>query len=132
MSIRPGIKSSPFRWREDVGFEARCPDCATSGGARFWPITTEFWDPNRGMTRCRGCHDRRAAANLRKRYRLDAQKRLERNRRYRAANRDAQRIKDAARWAAVKADPERLSVRREQNRLANAAYKQRVNARRAA
>ena len=131
MSIRPGIKSSPFRWREDVGFEARCPDCVISGGACFWPITLEFWDPKRGMTRCRGCHDRRAAANLRARYRSDPLK-LERNRRYRAANRDAQRIKDAARWAAVKADPERLAVRREQNRLANAAYKQRLSARMAA
>lgn len=43
------------RWRADVGWEMRCDSCAISKGARYWPITREFWDTNRGLSRCRAC-----------------------------------------------------------------------------
>lgn len=42
---------SGIRYRDDVGFEARCGDCRT-----YWPLDLEYWDPAHGMVRCRGCH----------------------------------------------------------------------------
>lgn len=50
------------RWRDDLGFELRCEDCAYRRQfACFWPLTREFWDPERGMSRCRACWNDRLA-----------------------------------------------------------------------
>lgn len=44
------------RYREDMGFELRCEDCAYRRQfASFWPLTLEYWAPERGMSRCRAC-----------------------------------------------------------------------------
>ena len=43
------------RFREDVGFELRCEGCALKGVACYWPLDLEFWNPIKGMTRCRAC-----------------------------------------------------------------------------
>lgn len=89
----------PVRWREDVGWEMRCLECARKGKASFWPLTFEFWAPKQGMTRCRGCqkeHRRdleriryagdRAYRELRKwqaaRYRSETREYLNAKRRY--------------------------------------------------
>lgn len=51
-----GARRSGIRWREDVGWEARCDDCARRGNTTcYWPLTEEFWD-RKVMTRCRACH----------------------------------------------------------------------------
>jgi hypothetical protein len=49
------------RYREDVGWELRCEACAfRRQEASYWPLTLEFWSPERGMGRCRACwNDRR-------------------------------------------------------------------------
>lgn len=53
-----GSRHAPVRYREDVGFELRCPSCARQRepGGSFWPLTIEFWWPERSMTMCRACH----------------------------------------------------------------------------
>jgi hypothetical protein len=54
---------SPVRFREDVGFEFRCPTCRT-----FWPLSREFWYPRRGMRRCLACIRAADARGQRRRY----------------------------------------------------------------
>lgn len=44
-----------IRFRKDTGWEFRCESCATNDVERYWPLTLEFWDPNKGMSRCRAC-----------------------------------------------------------------------------
>lgn len=41
------------RWRADVGFEMRCDVCPN--GARYWPITEEYWNVKHGLSRCAAC-----------------------------------------------------------------------------
>jgi hypothetical protein len=55
-----------FRFREDVGFERRCPACAD-----WWPVTLEFWD-KRWTNRCRACIRAWKRANQNGRYQTDA------------------------------------------------------------
>lgn len=48
-------------------FQLRCEACkASSQGPSYWPLTLEFWEPEKGMNRCRACwatyHRRRMAA----------------------------------------------------------------------
>lgn len=51
-----GYPRAGIRWREDTGWELRCPDCmASRHGTTYWPLTDEFWD-KRNMKRCRACH----------------------------------------------------------------------------
>jgi hypothetical protein len=76
-------RTGPVRYRLDT-FELRCDDCAQHHeGPRFWPLTTEFWLPGRGMVRCRACW-----------YELDKRKARER----RAADPELQRALDRARY----------------------------------
>lgn len=50
-----GMRSG-VRWREDVGWEVRCDDCAKHGSTGiYWPLTDEFWIKS-SMRRCRACH----------------------------------------------------------------------------
>jgi hypothetical protein len=108
--MRDGASSSGVRWRDDVGFEMRCEDClASAKGQCFWPITLEFWNPERttekgtragrGMTRCRACWRERDAYLFRTRYSkrpsIREKNRL-RNEQYRAENRDVIRAKNRA------------------------------------
>lgn len=44
-----------IRWRDDTGWELRCEACRRDKEQRYWPLTHEFWDTNRGMSRCRAC-----------------------------------------------------------------------------
>jgi hypothetical protein len=48
-------RRGPVRWREDVGFELRCDYCSYSKLDRYWPLSIEFWSPNRGFSRCKSC-----------------------------------------------------------------------------
>ena len=74
------------RYREDVGFELRCDDCARNSGVTcYWPITTEYWNHHAGMGRCRACW-------------LVLYRRRERENR--AANPEARRAHDRARYRA--------------------------------
>ena len=49
------------RYRKDAGpdgqggFEMRCEDCADKGEQCYWPLDLEFWNPNKGMTKCKAC-----------------------------------------------------------------------------
>lgn len=83
-----GGPPATVRLREE-GWELRCESCTARGnGARFWPLTSEFWNPDRGMRSCRACMKERAAREERERYRDSAEKRARaraNNRRYRAA-----------------------------------------------
>lgn len=43
------------RWSLELGWELRCEYCARAKVASWWPLTLEFWNPDKGMTRCRAC-----------------------------------------------------------------------------
>jgi hypothetical protein len=44
------------RWDDDIdGFQLRCEYCERAKVACWWPLTREFWNPEKGMTRCRAC-----------------------------------------------------------------------------
>jgi hypothetical protein len=56
------------RYRADVGWELRCDGCAyRRNQVCYWPLTHEFWDPDRGMGRCRACWNERTKTNRAKR-----------------------------------------------------------------
>lgn len=94
--MRNGAPSAGVRWREDVGFELRCDGCVLAGrGELYWPITLEFWNPDRiehgkregrGMRMCRACYRERDARWRRGWYRRqgNAEKERARNALYRA------------------------------------------------
>ncbi len=91
-----------FRWREDVGFERRCPHCA-----EWWPITLEFWD-KKWTKRCRGC--------------ILEWKRINQNNRYKTEPKYADDRREAARltaWKDRQNKPEELHARRKVYRAAN-------------
>ncbi len=47
---------SPVRWNTALEeFELRCEQCAANRTPCYWPLTTEFWSPKQGMSRCRAC-----------------------------------------------------------------------------
>jgi hypothetical protein len=50
-------KVTGVRYNPDTEiFELRCDDCvAKKIGSSYWPLTHEFWNVHRGMTRCRSC-----------------------------------------------------------------------------
>lgn len=133
---RPGSRlPRGVRYRADVGFEMRCDSCARSRDARYWPLTTEFWWPTRGLSQCRGCHLHDDARKLREKRAADPEFRARvnaRNAKYRAEAREAQRVKDQERWRRIKSDPVLLASVRERNREANRRYKERQRAERAA
>lgn len=63
---RFGTRYAGVRYRRDVGFEMRCDECPS--GARYWPLTVEFWNVRAGMSRCAACwlvYWRRRQAKLR-------------------------------------------------------------------
>lgn len=51
-ATRFGNRYRGVRWRED-GFEMRCDACPS--GARYWPLTPEFWNVKHGLSRCAAC-----------------------------------------------------------------------------
>lgn len=84
-----------FRFRDDVGFERRCPACRD-----WWPVTLEFWE-KRWTTRCRAC--------------IKAWKRENQNRRYATEPTYREDRKAAARLTAWKDrvnDPEPVAKRK--------------------
>ena len=63
MTVHRGV-----RFREDVGWELRCEGCAyRRNQVSYWPLTHEFWDPDRGMGRCRACWNERLRTRRSKR-----------------------------------------------------------------
>lgn len=125
------VPPAPVRWRDDTGWELRCPDCAKRGGQCFWPLTDEFWQKRAGMQRCRACMNARDARLHRQAYARNVplrERRREYNRKYRAANRPVARIKDQTRQEQVKADPLLLEQSRERGRRRQAAYRARKRA----
>lgn len=92
-----------FRFREDVGFERRCPMCHD-----WWPITLDFWD-KRWTTRCRAC--------------IRAWKRENQNRRYVTEEGYREDRKAAARltaWKDRKNNPDVVAARKHAYWTANA------------
>lgn len=66
-----GARTRGVRWNADTdSFELWCPECERhGGGATFWPLTLEFWEPGR-MQRCRACErGRKARAIAERRFR---------------------------------------------------------------
>lgn len=53
--MRAGETWTGVRWRLDVGWEMRCSACRLAKKAAWWPLTHEFWNPRKGMSRCRAC-----------------------------------------------------------------------------
>jgi hypothetical protein len=116
------------RWREDTGWEFRCEVCTKRGNARFWPLTDEFWDKARGMGRCRSCHRSHDKARAKRLYIESTtfrERKREYVRRYRAANPEAQRLIEKARWERIKADPERFAKYSERARERQRRYRER-------
>lgn len=73
----------------DGEFQLRCDHCAKSRqGAFYWPITLEYWDPKRGMGRCRACWVIRHRALQRERDRQNVERVRAKNNAYRQANRE--------------------------------------------
>jgi hypothetical protein len=123
---------TPIRWREDTGWEYRCPECAKANRQCFWPLGPEFWDRPRGMARCRACWKARDARASRARYaalpELKKERRREQARSYRRAARHAQAIKDRAEWQAILRDPALHEAAKAAGRVHQAAYRQRQRA----
>lgn len=130
-------KDVPVRWREDVGWELRCPQCSSRKRACFWPLTEEFWDRQRSLTTCRACLLMRKARLAREAYAKDPEARLNAVRAYRHAHApvlafkarfkqqtmtDEQRARRNAMQAAWRrANPERWKAIVARNRAKNAA-----------
>lgn len=55
-------RRSPIRFRADIGWEYRCDYCSNAKVAAYWPLTHEFWDYDKGMSRCRSCWNAYEAA----------------------------------------------------------------------
>lgn len=107
--MRGSAPGNAIVYRDDTGFEARCPDCARAKRAAYWPITLEFWDPTRvnaeggrlgrSMARCRACWQAKDARDRRRRYLRDEalrERETRRNAKYRAECGDAIRIAQRA------------------------------------
>ena len=120
--------TADIRYREDTGWERRCPSCPTIHvGSAWWPLQLEYWDPH-SMRVCRSCRKREEARRKRERLRTDPEYReaqVQKSRRYRAAVVAALRLKRHKHWLAIKADPERLARHRAKGRAASRAYRER-------
>lgn len=105
MSYHPLTRNSGLRWKEDTGIEKRCDFCPK--GARYWPLTEEFWNFTQTFNRCRACLAAQKRESNRRVYARDAAKRLanmEYQRKYRAETKGARRI---ANQVAYWSDPEK-------------------------
>lgn len=106
---------STVRYREDTGWECQCPECS-----EYLPLDAEFWEPKRGMTRCRGCWRANDRAVQRARYRASpewAEKKRQKARQYRRET-SYERTRARLRWQEIRQDPLLLDQQRERNRLA--------------
>jgi len=92
---------SPVRCREGE-FELRCMDCAQGDHGAYWPLTLEFWNPRRGMQRCRACWTAKRRRDEHARRLANPASTRERNRAYALANREVLNLKRRARRAAAK------------------------------
>jgi len=64
--------TEPVKWNPDLEeWEYRCEDCLQKGLKAWWPLTFEFWSPNRGMNRCLACQAEYKAKVQRERRRTD-------------------------------------------------------------
>jgi len=43
------------RFIEGDGWEGQCGTCE-----EWWPLDGDFWQPDRGLSRCRACHNEKA------------------------------------------------------------------------
>lgn len=126
---------TPVRWRDDVGWEKRCDDCAARNVARFWPLTDEFWDKRKTMRRCRSCQRSFDAKRARALYLSSTtyrERRRAASRKYHRETRAAQYLRSKTRWAQIVADPLLHEQQREKARAAQARYRERQRALKAA
>lgn len=123
-------RRTAVRWREDVGWEARCERCVVKKVACYWPLTDEFWDKAR-MNRCRACERERQASQKRHRYQTDPAFRdrmLEAVRTHRRENESKRADYNRFRWIVIKSDPILLAKEHVRKRVASAAYRARKRA----
>lgn len=63
----PGV-----RWDADLGeFVFRCASCRLRRHPSYWPLTSEFWDVGKGLSRCRACWNETRNRSVRVRYATD-------------------------------------------------------------
>lgn len=114
-----GIRSAPVRWRDETGWELRCPDCSKRGQANhFWPLTDEFWN-RRQMQRCLACAAVRRRQRDRARYWTNAEARardLAQARRYKAEAGETIKVK---RWVYYWSNADRERQRSREHYHAN-------------
>lgn len=128
-------KDVPVRWREDVGWELRCPQCSSRKRACFWPLTDEFWDRARSMQRCRACQRDTDARREREKYWASTsyrERRLIAARRYHHENKAGERLRAKIRWQDTLADPEKHAAALARSRASTARYRERHAAGKAA
>lgn len=116
------------RYRRDTGWELRCASCRKSRHTPFyWPLTHEFWDTHRGLTRCKACWRNYDLHNKRERYRTDPvfrAEQLEKNRARRLTTREVARIKHTLwRQNVAATDPDRYQAMLERQREATARWR---------
>ena len=108
------------RWREDVGFELRCEVCSYRKQACYWPLTSEFWVVNKGLSRCRSCwNEYENGRRMRKNISAIAKKNAERreySRTWRQRRREYNRV-----WMQNKRERERIAEGRERYERRKAA-----------
>lgn len=132
MTLVAGARRHPIavRWRDDVGWELRCPRCVERKVACFWPLTDEFWDRRR-MSRCRACEKARQRDQKRHRYQTDPvarERMIASSRTYHADNPGKRTAYNRAKWVVIKGDPILLANERERVRRAQATYRARRRA----
>lgn len=85
----------------DGEFQLRCDTCAKAQqGPRYWPLTLEYWNPHRGMSRCRACWATQHRLRQRERDRRNAERVNAKNRAYREAKRAILNERRRERYAA--------------------------------
>lgn len=61
-----------IKWNTDTEeWEYRCEGCLSKNLKAWWPLTFEFWNPKRGMTKCLACHAEYKARVQRERRKAD-------------------------------------------------------------
>lgn len=126
------LQPAGIRWRADVGFEIICPSCARQGdGAYYWPLTEEFWNWKKTLTKCRACLKEEDRAKARKRWKKSEKYRAYRRKyleEYRKVAGDAIKLRQNMWRESMKADPVRYEEHKRKQREASARWREKKKA----